>query len=234
MRIRTFLNKVESRAILRDLFRAALRMASFVALAFLLYASLDHLFGFSFKTRLVITASVSIAALSALAIYLPQNSRKRGLIWAAAEVERRAGRLDNQLVTIAECETNERKLPAYLRERIEDGLARRLSSMTPAQVISLKPERAVSLLIFSALVFYFLAAFFLPQALRDEFRRLVLLNHSEHSIAMSASADEPVAPVGGIEELRLALTPPAYTRRGPTLQVGDGNVVALAGTRVDL
>src|SRR5215212_9901254 len=137
MEIRSFLKKVEARAISRDLFRAAMRVASSVALAFLLYASLDRLFGFSFKTRLVITISLSVAALSALAIDLARNGRKRGLIWAAAEVERRAGRLDNQLVTIAECETNERKLPAYLRERIEGGLARRLSSMRPAQVISL-------------------------------------------------------------------------------------------------
>jgi hypothetical protein len=234
MQIRSFLKKVESRAILRDLFRSILWMAALISAGFLLYAGVDRLFSLSFKIRFVITLSLSLAAFVALAIDLTRKNRKRGLMWAAAEVEQRAGTLNNQLVTIAECETNERKLPAYLRKRIEDDLARRLNSITAAQVISFKPERAISVLLFLALASYSLALFFLPQALRDGFRRLVLLDDSESSIVHSATVNESAPPDDYIKELRLALTPPTYTRRSPTFQIGDGNIVALAGTRVDV
>ena len=234
MQIRSFLKKVEARASLRDLLRAVLWVTTLICFASLFYAGADHLLRFSFKTRFVVTASIAVAALASLAIDLRRNARSRGLTWAAAEVEQRAATLNNQLVTIAEYETNHLKLPAYLRERIEADLARRLSSVTAAQVISLKPGRAISLLLLSALACYSLAALFLPQTLRDEFSRLVLLNHSESSYVVSAPVDEPGLMGEEVEPLRLTLTPPAYTRRGPTLQVGDGNVVALAGTRVDV
>jgi hypothetical protein len=155
-------------------------------------------------------------------------------MWAAAQVEQRTGTLNNQLITLAEFEINRHELPAYLRVRIEGDLAVRLGSITPARVISLRPGRAASVPFLSALALYSLAAFLWPQTLRGEFGRLVLLNQPDSPRAETAEANEPAAPADDIMELRLTLTPPAYARRNPAFQVGDGNVVALAGTRADV
>jgi hypothetical protein len=160
-------------------------------------------------------------------------------MWAAAQVEARSGVLKNQLITIVECEMNQRNLPPYLRTRIEDDLARKLAPVTAAQVLSLRPERAISLLLFSSLAIYSLAIILSPQILRDEFNRLVLLSYLRDSSVTSETAGDAALNraanrVDGFEELRLVLTPPAYTRRSPAIQTGDGNIVALAGTRVDV
>lgn len=234
MQIRSFLKRVETRSSLRDLLRALLLAAASLGFAFLVYATADYLLRFSFKTRFVITASLAIAALAVLAFGFTRKNRRRGLMWAAAQAEQRAGTLNNQLVLIAEYEMSERKLPAYLRARIEDDLARRLRSISAAQVISLKPERAISSLFLSALAASSLALSLWPQASRVEFRRLVLLDQSESAAVASADAHEPALSGHDDIELRLALTPPAYARRSPVFQVGDGNIVALAGTRVDV
>ncbi|HWP44110.1 MAG TPA: hypothetical protein VNO14_12780, partial [Blastocatellia bacterium] len=49
------------------------------------------------------------------------------------------------------------------------------------------------------------------------------------SMSENASSDGDL-----VEELRLLLTPPAYTRRGASVQVDDGNIVALEGTRAEI
>jgi hypothetical protein len=234
MQVRSFLKKVEARAGLRDFLRAALLAAAFSSCVFLSYAAVDRLLSLSFKTRLVVTACLALATPGALAFALIRKNRKRGLMWAATQVEQRTGTLNNQLITIAEYEMSGRNLAPYLRARIEDDLTRRLGSMTAAEVVNLWPGRAASLLFLSSLGACLLAAALWPQVLRGEFGRLVLLNPSDMPGVAVARADEPALPVDDAIGLRLTLTPPAYARRSPTVQVGDGNIVALRGTRVDV
>lgn len=234
MQISSFLKKVETRAGLRDFLRAMLLGAALIGFVFLLYAAVDYLFILSGESRLVVTACLSLGTLCALAFDLTRKNGRRGLMWAAAQVEQRTGALNNQLITIAECEINRRELPAYLRARIEDDLARHLALITPARVISLGPGRSASLLFLSAAATCSLAVFFWPQALGGEFRRLILLTQSESPPVAGIEANEPGLPAGDIIELRVTLTPPAYSRRNPAIQVGDGNIVALAGTRADV
>jgi hypothetical protein len=234
MQISSFLKKVEARASLRDSLKVMLCAASLIGFVFLSYAAADYFFNLSFRPRLVITACLALATISALAFDLARKNRRRGLIWAATQVEQKTGTLDNQLVTIAEHEMTHSKLPSYLRVRIEDNLARHLGSTTAAQIISLRPGRRVSLMVFSVLAIYSLAVVLWPQALRVEFKRLVLLNHSDNFGVASAATDEPALSGDDNLELRLVLTPPAYTRRSPAVQVEDGNIIALAGTRADV
>lgn len=234
MRIGSFLKKVEMRACLRELLSTLLCDAALVGFAFVLYAVADRFLSLSIKSRLIITACLSLATLCAIALDLIRKNRRRGLIWAAAQVEQSIGTLDNRLITIVECEMNRLKLPAYLRARIEDDLARRLASVTAARIISLRPGRAVSLMFLSSLAVYSLAGFLWPQALRGEFGRLILLNQPDDHRAAAAEAGEVAMVARDIAELRLILTPPAYARRNPTFQMGDGNIVALAGTRADV
>src|SRR5215210_5917265 len=106
MQIRSFLKKVEARAGLRDLLRATLLAATFATCAFLSYAAVDRLFSLPLKARLIITACLALATLSALALAWTRKHRKRGLVWAASHVEQRTGTLNNQLITIAEHETS--------------------------------------------------------------------------------------------------------------------------------
>ncbi|HEX8090532.1 MAG TPA: hypothetical protein VF762_16855 [Blastocatellia bacterium] len=234
MQISSFLKEVETRAGLRDLLSAMLLGAALIGFIFLLYAGVDHLFSLSGKSRLVITACLALGTLGALAFDLSRKNRRRGLMWSATLVEQRTGTLNNQLITIAECEINRRELPAYLRARIEDDIARRLSPITAARVISLGPGRRASLLFLAAVATCSLAVFLWPDTLGGEFSRLILLNQSDNPTVARKEAGSPPLPADDIIELRVTLTPPAYLRRGPALQVGDGNIVALAGTRADV
>ncbi|MFP5263916.1 MAG: DUF4175 family protein [Blastocatellia bacterium] len=234
MRISGFLKKVETRAGLSDLLREALLGASLTAFIFLLYAGADYLLDLPARSRLLITACLPLATFVALALDFTRKNRRRGLMWSAALVEQRTGTLNNQLITVAECEVTRRELPAYLRARIEDDLARRLALITPAQVISISPGRGASSLFLSAAAACSLAVILWPEALGREFRRVILLNQSDRPAVARKEADVPALPADDFIELRVTLTPPAYSRRDPILQVGDGNIVALAGTRADV
>jgi hypothetical protein len=237
MEIRSILKKIEARAVSRDFLKASLWMAALAGLFFILFGAADYRFSFSFKTRLAITASVFLLVIARLAFDLIRNSRNRGAMWAAALIEQRATTLDNQLFTIAECDMGKAGLPAYLRARIENDLSRKLESVTPARVINLHPGRAVLLLLSATLAVYALIFSLSPRVAHAEFRRLVLFDRSE-AISMNTEprASEPLAAriSGVVEELRVELYPPAYTRRGPVVQTGEGNIVALHGTRAEV
>jgi hypothetical protein len=234
MRISGFLKKVETRAGRRDLLREALLGASLIGLIFLSYAGVDYLFDLPARSRLLITACLSLVTLGALAFHFMRKNRRRGLMWSAALVEQRTGTLNNQLITFAECEVTGREPPAYLLARIEDDLARRLALITPAHVVGISPGRGASFLFLSAVAACSLAVFLWPEALGGEFRRIILLNQSDRPAVSRKDGDVPALPADDFIELRVTLTPPAYSRRDPVFQVGDGNIVALAGTRADV
>lgn len=238
MDIRGTLKKVESRAILRDFLKTSLWVFASAGLFFILFGAVDHHFSFSFKTRLAITGSVLLLVIAWLAFDLIRNSRNRGAMWAAALVERHATTLGNQLFTIAECDMGKARLPAYLRARIENDLSRKLELMTPARAVNLHPGRAGISSFFAALVAYALIFNLSPRIAHAEFRRLILFDRSE-VIAPNTEprASEPSA--GGVEELhveelRVVLSPPAYTRRSAVVQINEGNIVALHGTRAEV
>jgi hypothetical protein len=235
MQTRSFLKKVEVRATLRDQVRGMLRIATLVGFIIFLYAIADSLLILPIKTRSVTSACILVATLVAVTLDLGRKSRKRGLVWAANHVERWHGALKNQLVTIAEHELSELKMPAYVRARIEGDLALRLGPITAARVIRLKPGRPISLLFISAVALYALALLLSPQAFKNEFKRLALIAGEENSSVTGESVNDPASRrLDGPNELWLTLTPPAYTRLGPSKQAGDGNIVALVGTRVEL
>ncbi len=237
MEIRSILKKIEARAVLRDFLKASLWVFASIGLFFILFGVVDYRFSFSFKTRLAIIASLFLLVIVWLAFDLIRNSRNRGAMWAAALVERHATTLGNQLFTIAECDIGKAGLPAYMRARIESDLSLKLESVTPARVVKLHPGRAVLLLFFATLAVYALIFSLSPRVARAEFRRLILFDRSE-AIALNTEprASEPLAAriSGVVEELRVVLSPPAYTRRGPVVQIGEGNIVALHGTRADV
>ncbi|MGA9768914.1 MAG: DUF4175 family protein [Blastocatellia bacterium] len=237
MEIRSILKKIEARATLRDFLKALLWVFASAGLFFILFGVLDYCFSFSFKTRLAIAASVILLVIVGLVFDLIRKLKDRGAIWAAQLIEQRAATLGNQLFTLAESDSGQTFLPAYLRTRMENDLSRKLESLTPARVIKLYPGRAVMFLVVATLVVYVLVFSLFPRVAHAEFSRLILFDRSE-AIAPNAEphASEPVAAQtrDGIEELRVVLYWPAYTRRSPTVQTGEGNIVALNGTRADV
>jgi hypothetical protein len=237
MKIRSTLEKVESRAYLRDFLRALLWALAAAGSFFIIFGAVDYRFGFSFKTRLAITASAFLLIVAWLMFDLIRNSRNRGTLWAAALIEQNTMTLGNQLFTIAECDMSGAVLPAYLRARIEGDLSRKLESVALARVVRLNPGRAAVLAFFATLAIYALISCFSPRAVRDEFRRLILFARSE-AIALNpeprASESLSAQSWDGVTELRVVLSPPAYTRRSPVVQTDEGNIVALSGTRADV
>lgn len=237
MEIHRTLKRVEARAVLRDFLKALLWVIASAGLFFVLFGAADHLFGFSFATRLAITGVVFPFAIAWPAFDLIRGSRNRGTMWAAALVERYETTLDNQLFTLAECETGKASPPAYLRARIEADLSRKLESVTPARAVNLHPGRASVSLLFTAIVVYALIFTLSPRIAHAEFRRLILFDRSE-SVALNTEprASEPLAArgEGDVEELRVVLRPPDYTRRSAVVQMGEGNIIALQGTRADV
>lgn len=237
MKIRSILKKVEARASVRDFLRASLWVLAAAGSFFILFGAVDYRFSLSFKTRLAITVSVFLFVVAWLMFDLIRNSRNRGALWAAAQIEQNTMTLGNQLFTIAECDASGANLPAYMRARIEDDLSRKLESMTLARVVRLYPGRAAVLAFFATLTLHGLIFCFSPRVTRDEFRRLILFDRSE-AIALSTEppASESLAAHNGdgVTELRVVLSPPAYTRRSPAVQIGEGNIIALSGTRADV
>lgn len=233
--VRLLLRRVESRTLIRDLLNALLAVAAFTGFFLIFFGLIDHRYGFSVKTRLAIATVTLFLAIALLAIKTMRSARKRGPSWAAALIEQRTAALNNQLLTVAECGLGSVFAPAYLRERIEESLSRKLESVSVSRVVPLIPSRAVLLSFFSALAICALIFCLSPQVASDEFRRLVLFDSSEKYNGDSNAASQPVAePLGeGVEELRVVLTAPAYARRDAVVQIGEGNITALAGTRAD-
>jgi hypothetical protein len=130
-------------------------------------------------------------------------------------------------------------VPPYLRERLESSLARKLSSTSSNHILSLCPSRPVLALTGFVLLAHASLFILFPGPTLERYGRLVLINPDNTATAGESQPDFAkghAAQAGGglVEELRIILTPPAYTRREPSVQVGDGNILALAGTRADL
>ncbi len=234
--VRLLLKRVEARAALGDVIEAALMVAGVAGFFLLIFGAIDYRFDLQLKTRLIAAGAMLLSAVACFALIAVVRARKRGALWAAALIERRAASLDNQLFTLVECDLGNASIPPYLRGRIEHDLSRKLETIAPSRLISLRPSRTALLSFLSALAVCLLAFCFWPQVMSDEFRRLLLFSAAERAARNDAQTSQiPATRSGnGIEELRVAITPPAYTGQGSVVQIGESLITALAGARADL
>jgi len=239
MQVPVLLDKVRARALIRDALRATAVALSALCLFFLIYGLLDYLVAFSAPLRFVVPLAAGTIALACVLLATFGEARRHDRVWAASKVEQRLGTLNNELIVMAESYTAACSVAPYMRERLEAALAIKLSSTSSDQIIPLRPSRSV--LALSGCVGLMYASLFIlfPGQAVERFGRLVMMGPDSAEIAAGPQSDlsnghATRAGADLVEELRMILTPPAYTRRDPSVQVGDGNILALAGTRAEL
>lgn len=230
---------MEARSAARDLLKTLLLAAICLGVVFILYAAVDRSLDLSVESRAAISCSLFAIAVGWVLLDSRRKAKRRGPLKTAVQIERVVGLFNNQLVLVVEQQIAGLKLPHYLAERIHDDLNRKLSTIKGRDVVRLLPGRPVTLAMAVVVAGYAALFFFSPNVLRDLMNRLVFLDSSMQTLA--ASFDAPASSnnadavnAGAIEEIRVILSPPAYTQQNQVTQTDEGNITALAGTRVDV
>jgi len=202
----TTLSRVRRRWRLRLFARAVAIGGAAFALALVLYVSA---FDASRNTALWI----AVVAGAGAAVMFAVANRRWSALDAATAIERTAGSLDNLVVTAAELDADPRPIAAEIRQEIDRQMAERLGSVDIARVIPLAQPTAIAVAVLAGCA--------------------LLAGIGGDVIATRTARESLNAPTGiGPTSVKVAVSPPAYSKRPPQVLDEPVQVSVISGSRV--
>lgn len=227
----------------RTLWRAVARMTLALACALCLLCMVsfaDYAWALPRPARLVLVLLITLSALLVIARHLRILIRGRTLTHMAREVEQANGSRSNALVTFSESVemTSAPDSEAYMLARLERQARAELEKIDEQAVA----PRSGAIRGAGALLFILLLIFALrltaPLAFALEVKRVLWLADDETRVgqlneSVAASADGNNAAIA-IEELRVRVSPPAYSGLSAEEISTDAPVRVLAGSQIEV
>ena len=156
---------------------------------------------------------IAVAAGAATAVMFAVANRRWSALDAARTIERTAGPLDNLVVTAVELDCEPRPIAAYIREEIDRQAAERLRSVDISRVVPLAQPMMIATAILAG---------------------CGLLSAVGGDVIATRAATGPLnsSTAVGAFSFKVAVSPPAYTKRPAEVLDSPVQVTVIAGSRV--